>query len=62
MRQVKLIKTKEGVKFWLRNDDDTTHYIRGEFVVKDQGYKAFKEGNRDKATIFPKEKKVWVKF
>lgn len=62
MRQVNLFKTNEGVKFWLRNDDDTTYYIRGEFALKERGYKAYKEGDRSKERIFPKDKKVWVKF
>lgn len=62
MKQTQLIKTNEGAKFWLRNDDESTHYVRGEFVLKEQGYKAFKNGNRSNETIFPKLKRVWVKF
>ena len=37
MKQTQLIKTNEGAKFWLKNDDESTHYIRGEFVLKEQG-------------------------
>ena len=62
MRHIKLIKTNEGVRFWLKNDDDGVFYIRGEFVLKEQGFKAYKQGDRAKQTIFPKEKRVWVKF
>lgn len=56
MKQTKLTKTNEGVKFWLKNDDSSPHYIRGEFSIKDQGYKAFKDGDKSKETIFPKGK------
>lgn len=62
MRQVSLMKTNEGAKFWLKNDDDGAHYIRGEFALKEQGYKAYKNGDRSKEQIFPKTKKVWMKF
>lgn len=62
MRQVRLTKTNEGKKFWLKNDDDLPYYIRGEFALKEQGYKAYKEGDRSKEKIFPKDRKVWVKF
>lgn len=62
MKQVKLIKTNQGVKFWLQNDDDLPYYTRGEFVLKEQGYRVYKGGDRSKEKIFPKDKKVWVKF
>lgn len=62
MKQVKLTKTNEGVEFWLKNDDDSPAYIRGEFVAKEQGYKVYPGGKRDHAKVFKKDKKVWVKF
>lgn len=62
MKQTQLIKTNEGMKFWLRNDDDSIFYVRGEFLLKEQGYKAFKNGDRTKETIFSKLKRVWVRF
>lgn len=62
MKQVSLMKTNEGVKFWLKNDDESAYYIRGEFALKEQGYKAYKKGDRAKETIFPRNKKVWLKF
>ena len=62
MKQVKLTKTNEGVEFWLKNDNDLPSYIRGEFVVREQGYKVYPGGKRDLMKVFKKDRKVWVKF
>lgn len=62
MRQVKLIKTNEGCTFYLKNDDDSQAYTRGEFAVKEQAYRAYPDNDRTRETMFKRDKKVWIKF
>lgn len=62
MRQTQLIKTNQGVKFWLKNDRNSIYYIRGEFVLKEQGFRVYRNGDRTKEKIFSKDKKIWIKF